>query len=142
MQDKLYQAYPDWAQWRLDTIAAAESLGYVEEPLGRRYYLFGRGNGPTIVGYKPQAGVGSMLQEVIPGVDEVAEELNGCLTLTMHDEVMVEVPDGKEQQAAYDIDMIMGDFWDEVAPGFRLQTDVEIGEIGESWGAMNQRYKN
>ena len=142
MQDKLYQAYPDWAQWRLDTIAAAESLGYVEEPLGRRYYLFGRGNGPVIVGYKPQAGVGSMLQEVIPEIDAAAESFGGCLTLTMHDEAMTEIPNGKEKEAGAEIRSIMEREWDMIAPGFRLKTDLEIGEIAESWGCMNARHKS
>ena len=140
-QDAIFQQYPDWAQWRTNTIKVSQDRGYVEEPLGRRYYLFGRGNGPIIVGYAPQAGVGSMLQEILPEVDFMVAETGGCIGLTLHDEIILEVPEKHHRYAQRCLQTVMEREWPEIAPGFKLKTDAEVGEPGESWGSMNARYK-
>lgn len=141
-QDAIFQQYPDWAQWRTNTIKVCTERGYVEEPLGRRYYLFGRANGPTIVGYQPQAGVGSMLQEILPEVDEMVTDWGGgCIGLTLHDEIILEVPDQTHRSTRVYLQNIMEREWPEIAPGFKLKTDAEIGLPGESWGSMNARHK-
>lgn len=145
MQQELYHTFDKWARWRFKVINQSIAQGYVREPLGgRRYYLWAprwRVSQPRIIGYIPQAGVGSALWDRIPVVAQAAQALGGRLTLTVHDEFIAQCPAANARVLGNRMQEVLECEWPGVAPGFRFQTDIEIGEPGESWGAMNARYK-
>lgn len=141
LQQGLYRLFPRWAKWRMQVVAEAEARGYVQEPFGRRYPITMPGRlRPRAVGFIPQAALGTMLWDRLPVVDEVCRGFGGFLTLTVHDEFIGEGPYETIQEQACQMQDALQREWPEIAPGFRLKTDVEVGLPGESWGRMNERH--
>lgn len=141
LQQGLYRLFPKWSKWRMNVVEMAEARGYVQEPFGRRYPITMRGRlRSRAVGFTPQTALGVMLWDRLPYVDNACMAYGGFLTLTVHDEFIGEGPTDTIAEQAADMQDQLECEWPEIAEGFSLKTDVEIGAAGESWGDMNERH--
>lgn len=133
-------AYSDVAAYKQYLVQCANSpedggLGYVRNPFGRvRFFYDGRG--PAAVDFIPQSTVADILWCVLMEVDEAARSLGGRFILTVHDSILVQVPQQNVAKMVAEMRRIMSRVFDQVAPGFKIPVDFETAGPGQSWGAV------
>jgi DNA polymerase I-like protein with 3'-5' exonuclease and polymerase domains len=133
-------AYSDVAAYKQYLVQCANApgdggLGYVRNPFGRvRFFYDGRG--PAAVDFIPQSTVADILWCVLKEVDDVARSLGGRFTLTVHDSILVQVPQRHVDKMVSEMRRIMSRTFDCVRPGFSIPVDFETAGPGQSWGAV------
>ncbi len=129
-------AYSDVAAYKRWLVTQCEEIQYIRNPFGRvRFFYDGRG--PAAVDFIPQSVVADILWCVMLEIDQVARSLGGRFTLTVHDSILVQVPQARVAEMVAHMRRIMTREFNCVMPGFRIPVEFEHAGPGESWGAVH-----
>lgn len=125
--------YSDVAAYKKHLSMQCEHQRYIRNPFGRvRFFYTGRV--PAAVDFVPQSTVGDSLWCVLLEVDEAARALGGRFTITVHDSILVQVPEASVEKMAREMRRIMCRTFDCVCPGFSIPINFKAAGLGQSWG--------
>jgi DNA polymerase I-like protein with 3'-5' exonuclease and polymerase domains len=128
-------AYSDVAAYKRYLVMQCETKQYIRNPFGRvRFFYDGRG--PAAVDFIPQSTVADILWCVLLEVAKVARSLGGRFILTVHDSILVQVPQHHVAKMVSEMRRIMSRTFDCVTSGFCIPVEFEAAGPGESWGAV------
>jgi len=128
-------------RWRLRTAyvrwlsTTVKTKGYLVNPFGR-VRVFPNRKATEAVNFIPQSIVADILWCVLHDVATTARALGGRMTTSVHDSILIQVPQACVNDAIQQVKQIMERRFDCVAKGFYLQVGVERGEPGASWGSV------
>lgn len=129
--------YHDVAAFKQVLVRMCETRGWVRNPFGRvRFFYDGRG--PAAVDFWPQSSVADILWCVLKPVAVAARELGGRFTLTVHDSILVQVPERNVPEMVRRMNEIMTRPFNCIAPNFRIPVEFEVGKPGASWGEVKE----
>jgi DNA polymerase-1 len=146
--DRYYERFPGIRAFTHSTLAFAREHGFTKTLFGRKTHFEPniRSPNPSIRAGAERAAINAPLQgtsadlikRAMARMDEALEEagLDGVkMLLQVHDELVFEVPDGREEEAAAVIRQVMANA---AQPAMTLDVplDVEVG-WGEHWGAAH-----
>lgn len=106
--------------------------GYLINPFGRLRVFHDR-RAAAAVDFIPQSIVADMLWCVLRPVAEYVKSLGGRLTTTVHDSILVQVPEYRVEECAHGVKAIMERRFDCVAKDFYVPVEVKAGKAGASW---------
>lgn len=128
--------------WKDSVAAELVSCGYVETLYGwRNYYpmffspLRGERNEAlrAAANMPIQGTAGGVLKKLLVAVDSVAAQNGAALVLTVHDEVVYEVPEGNARGFGRELEKIGR----EVAPELSVPLRLDV-QIGPDWGTLTE----
>jgi DNA polymerase I-like protein with 3'-5' exonuclease and polymerase domains len=108
---------------------------YVKNPFGRIRF-FHANEAPAAVDFIPQSTVADVLWCVLKPVADMAKRYGGRLMTTVHDSVLICVPPENVDAAAAEMKAIMEKRFDNVARGFFIPVEIEVGAPNASWGEL------
>lgn len=127
--------YAKAAGFRTQALALAKSKRYVENPFGfRRYFPQRDFPAPSAMSTLIQSTGAFMMWSILPDLAAAAKSFGGNLLLTVHDDVMWQVPKEHKVPAMEAIQEIMQREFPMVAPGFRCPATKKFSPY--SWGEM------
>lgn len=130
-------AYPRAAAFRRAALAEAQAQRFVVNPFGlRRYFPHAKFPAPSAMSTLIQSTGAIMMWKILPQLEKALDACQGRLLLSVHDDIMGEVPVGTEHAALDAIREIMEQSFPEVAPGFHVP--VTLKSSGTSWGEMHE----
>ncbi len=143
--DAYFQTYPGIRRYVDETIARAKEQGYVETLLGRRRYfpiLKNRSGSPADRQQAERAAINHPIQGTAADIIKMAmvrlhaalaeQGLRSRLLLQVHDELVLEVPDGELQAAAALVRQVM-------EGAFELDSGLTVDvEVGPNWFEMEK----
>jgi hypothetical protein len=121
-----------YVRWISNTV---RQKGYLVNPFGR-VRVFPDRRATEAVNFIPQSIVADILWCVLRGVATTARALGGRMTTTVHDSILIQVPQDHVDEAKQQVKSIMERRFDCVAKGFYLGVGIETGEPGASWGSV------
>jgi len=145
---RYFERFPGIRQYIDDTLQFARTNGYTQTLFGRKTHFFPniRSPNPSIRGGAERAAINAPIQgtsadlikRAMARMDKALAQagLDGVrMLLQVHDELVFEVPDGREEQAAEVVRRVMAGA---AEPAVRLDVplDVDVG-WGEHWGAAH-----
>lgn len=123
------------ASYRHQQLAIAQAQRYVQNPFGlRRYFPHQKFPAPAAMSTLIQSTGAIMMWHILPELERAAESFDGKLLLTVHDDVMLEVPLEHQSEALHAVKDIMEQEFPQVAPGFKVPVTPKTSAI--SWGEM------
>jgi DNA polymerase-1 len=146
--DRYYERFPGIRAFTHSTLAFARERGFTRTLFGRKTHFEPniRSSNPSIRAGAERAAVNAPIQgtsadlikRAMARMDDAlaAAGLDGVrMLLQVHDELVFEVPDGRQEEAAAVIKKVMAEA---AAPALKLDVplDVEVG-WGEHWGAAH-----
>jgi DNA polymerase-1 len=146
--DRYFERFPGIRAYIHGTLAFAREHGFTKTLFGRKTHFEPniRSPNPSIRGGAERAAINAPIQgtsadlikRAMAGMDKALTDsgLDGVrMLLQVHDELVFEVPDGREEEAAVVIKRVMANA---AEPGQQLEVplDVEVG-WGEHWGAAH-----
>jgi DNA polymerase-1 len=145
---RYFERFPGIRHYIDDTLQFARAHGYTKTLFGRRTHFYPniRSPNPSIRGGAERAAINAPIQgtsadlikRAMARMDHALAEagLDGVrMLLQVHDELVFEVPDGREQEAAEVVRKVMATAA-EPAIALDVPLDVEVG-WGEHWGAAH-----
>lgn len=130
-------AYKKAAAFRVRALTGARALGYVENGFGmRRYFPHEKFPAPAAIATLIQSSGAFMLWNTLPAHAAGAHACGGRPVLTVHDDVMWEVPAARAKEARALIREVMQHKFPEIAPDFYVPAVVK--QSAESWGALKE----
>jgi DNA polymerase I-like protein with 3'-5' exonuclease and polymerase domains len=108
---------------------------YITNPFGRTRF-FHSGAGPAAVDFIPQSIVADVLWCVLKPAADMARRYGGRITTTVHDSILIQVPQAALFDACREIKEIMEQRFDCVSPGFLIPVEVEWAEAGQPWSEV------
>ena len=145
---RYFERFPGIRAYIDDTLQFARSNGYTQTLFGRKTHFFPniRSPNPSIRGGAERAAINAPIQgtsadlikRAMARMEQALAEadLDGVrMLLQVHDELVFEVPDGREQEAAEVVRKVMATAA-EPAMTLDVPLDVEVG-WGEHWGAAH-----
>jgi DNA polymerase-1 len=146
--DRYYERFPGIRAFTHATLAFAREHGFTRTLFGRKTHFEPniRSPNPSIRGGAERAAINAPIQgtsadlikRAMARMDDalVSAGLDGVrMLLQVHDELVFEVPDGREEEAAAVIKQVMSSAA-EPAMTLDVPLDVEVG-WGEHWGAAH-----
>jgi DNA polymerase-1 len=145
---RYFERFPGIRSYIDDTLQFARERGYTETLFGRKTHFFPniRSPNPSIRGGAERAAINAPIQGTSADlIKRAMARMDGALAeagldgvrmlLQVHDELVFEVPDGREEQAAEVIRRVMEGA---AGPALKLDVplDVDVG-WGEHWGAAH-----
>lgn len=145
---RYFQRFPGIRQYIDDTLQFAKTNGYTQTLFGRKTHFFPniRSPNPSIRGGAERAAINAPIQGTSADlIKRAMARMDGALAeagldgvrmlLQVHDELVFEVPDGREEEAAAVVRRVMSTA---AEPALKLDVplDVEVG-WGEHWGAAH-----
>jgi DNA polymerase-1 len=125
-----------WA-FRQSISNAVVARGWIKNPFGRaRFYYNGTKDIPSALDYIPQSTVADILWSILKPVAECAERYGGRLTTTVHDSVLIQCPNDRIRDCIRECKAIMEREFPQVARGFKIPVECELGGPGVSWGEL------
>lgn len=135
IMDGLDAYYVDVKAYKNHLINMCDTKKYVTNAFGRTRF-FHSGQAPAAVDFIPQSTVADVLWCVLKDIAVFARSLGGRLTTTVHDSVLIQVPNDKVTVAAAGMKEIMERRFDCVAPGFFLPVELKVAAPGQPWSEM------
>ena len=126
---RYFEAYPNVKAWHDHQVAAAKRDGGVRTLTGRIRTM----DKPllTVAANSPTQGTGAdILKLALSPVAKMCFERGWDLVAEVHDEIVLEVPDGEEQEAAAELEKLM------VAAGQKVLKQVKVeaeSSTGKTW---------
>ena len=131
------KAYHKAARFRQDAIELARRMRYVQNGFGlRRYFPQKDFPAPSAMSTLIQSTGAMMMWHIIPMLAQRMAELGGSLLLTVHDDVLAEVPAESAHYALGFIQAVMEQEFSQVAPGFRCPVTPKMSTT--NWGDMQE----
>jgi len=140
---KYFERFPGIRDYMEETKAFAKQHGYVTTLFGRKcHYPEIKHSNASIRAFNERAAINARLQGSAADIIRRAmtrmdaalakKKLNAQMLLQVHDELVFEVPEGKEEDAAAVVRQVMGGA---AEPALKLEVplDVEVG-WGPNWG--------
>lgn len=125
------------AEFRQRALALARSRRYVENPFGlRRYYPHETFPAPSAASTLIQSTGAMMMWTIIPALADMLSALGGRLLLTVHDDVLGEVPKARMGEALKGLKEIMEQPFEQVAKGWYCPCQLKWSD--KSWGEMEE----
>jgi DNA polymerase I-like protein with 3'-5' exonuclease and polymerase domains len=112
-----------------------KNQGYIVNPFGR-YRFFHHRHAPAAVDFIPQSTVADILWCVLLPVAEKVRSLGGRLLTTVHDSIVVQVPQARVDECCAEMKRLMERQFDNVSPGFFIPVDFETARPGGSWAEV------
>jgi DNA polymerase I-like protein with 3'-5' exonuclease and polymerase domains/uracil-DNA glycosylase len=115
---------------------AGEGDRSVTNPFKRKRYFYDRKKRQTAaINTLIQGTAADVMWGVLRGVDKAVSEFGGALLLTVHDEVLVELPTVSLREGAAAVREEMEREWPQIRPGFKCPTALKVGK---NWGEMEE----
>ena len=146
--DRYYERFPGIRAFTHSTLAFVREHGFTKTLFGRKTHFEPniRSPNPSIRGGAERAAINAPIQgtsadlikRAMARMDDALEEagLDGVrMLLQVHDELVFEVPDGREEEAAAVIKRVMSEAAEPMMT-LDVPLDVEVG-WGEHWGAAH-----
>ncbi|MCH8616906.1 DNA polymerase I [Sphingomonas sp. SM33] len=145
---RYFERFPGIRQYIDDTLQFVRSHGYTKTLFGRKTHFYPniKSPNPSIRGGAERAAINAPIQGTSADlIKRAMTRMDGALAeagldgvrmlLQVHDELVFEVPDGREQEAAEVVRRVMATA---AEPAIKLDVplDVEVG-WGEHWGAAH-----
>lgn len=135
--DGLAEYYYETTAYKQLLVSQAKTQKHVRNPFGRVRFFYD-GSATAAVNFIPQSTVADILWCVLYDVAQMAKSLGGRLTTTVHDSILIQVPMDAVDVAGQRMGEIMERRFDNVAPGFYIPTELEVGAPGASWGDLRK----
>ncbi len=135
IMDGLAAYYTDVTAYKAHLIGLCDTKKYIINPFGRTRF-FHNGQAPAAVDYIPQSTVADILWCVLKDVAVMARSLGGRLVTTVHDSILIQVPNERVAEAARRMKNIMERRFDCVAKDFFIPVELEVAGPGESWAEV------
>lgn len=127
--------YKTAASFRKEILSEAQARRYVQNPFGlRRYFPHAKWPAPSAMSTHIQSTGAIMMWRILPQLEQAALSFGGRLLLSVHDDILMEVPEDATQKALAGIVEIMEQKFPEVAPGFYCPVTPKYSDV--SWGDM------
>jgi hypothetical protein len=108
---------------------------YIKNAFGRIRF-FHANEAPAAVDFIPQSTVADVLWCVLKPVSDMVRAYGGRMYTTVHDSILVAVPEHARDTVAKKMKQIMEKRFNNVAPGFYIPVEVEAAGPGEPWSAV------
>lgn len=108
---------------------------YIQNPFGRIRF-FHANEAPAAVDFIPQSTVADVLWCVLKDVADMAKRYGGRCYTTVHDSILIAVPQAVRMQAAAEMKAIMERKFDNVATGFYIPVEIEMAGPGRPWSEV------
>jgi DNA polymerase I-like protein with 3'-5' exonuclease and polymerase domains len=128
----MFARYHKWAAWRQGIIKDAERQKWLRNPFGK-WAPFLRPHASKAVNFMPQSGAACCLWYSLPLVEKAIAPFGGMLYNTVHDEITVQAPIGKESEVSQAAKMVMEYSWPQLGG---LVVPVKV-KMGSNWGTMS-----
>ena len=123
------------ASARQQILAEAQARRYVQNPFGlRRYFPNAKWPAPAAMSTHIQSTGAIMMWTILPALEQVYADNGGQLLLTVHDDVLGEVPSERKDATMRAVVEVMEQEFPEVAAGFRCPVTPKTSDL--SWGEM------
>lgn len=132
--NRIYWRLESYKQWVISQLIAK---GYVTNPFGRIKFSHAH-DAPSAYDFIMQSTVADILLCVLCAIASMARSLGGRLILTVYDSILIQVPIEKQDEGIKGLREIMERSFDNIAPGFKIPVEIEIGEAGASWGNLRK----
>lgn len=134
--DGFNKTYHRAAGFRQEALARFQAQRYVQNPFNlRRYFPHSTFPAPAAMSTLIQSTGAIMMWRILPQLEAALTGLGGQLLLTVHDDILGEVPAENRDKALTAITEIMGQTFPEVANGFRVPCAPKWS--ADSWGEMH-----
>ena len=135
--DGFNRMFPVAAGYRVGELAVARAQRYIQNPFGlRRYFPHQTFPAPDAMATKIQSTGAIMMWTILPQLAGAARSLGGSLLLTVHDDVLMQVPAEKRDEGLEAVREIMEQPFNEIAPGFRVPVTKKWSPT--NWGEMQE----
>jgi DNA polymerase-1 len=134
--DGFDKAYAKAAAFRHEALNIAQAQRYVQNPFGlRRYFPHQKFPAPSAMSTLIQSTGAIMMWRILPQLHAAALSFSGDLLLTVHDDVLMEVPHEHEDAALHAVKDIMEQKFPEVHPDCFIPAQTKLSRL--SWGEMH-----
>jgi DNA polymerase-1 len=136
------KVYTKAASFRKQVLAEAQARRYVQNPFGlRRYFPHAKWPAPSAMSTHIQSTGAIMMWRILPQLEQVAKNFDGNMLLSVHDDILMEVPIEHANKALASIQQVMEQRFHEVAPDFYCPVQLkdslaDDGTTITSWGEL------
>jgi DNA polymerase I-like protein with 3'-5' exonuclease and polymerase domains len=133
----VWGGYAKAQAYKMHLVDMCDTQHKIINPFGRVRY-FHDGRAPAAVDFIPQSTVADILWCVLKPVAEVARKFGGRMVTTVHDSILITVPQEAAKAAALAMKETMEQRFDCVRPGFYIPVELEMAGPGEPWSAVRK----
>ena len=137
ISDGIWRHYGKTTAYKEHLIQLCKNKKFIQNPFGRVRF-FHANEAPAAVDFIPQSIVADVLWCVLKPVADMARRYGGRIYTTVHDSILIAVPQEHVSAAAKEMVELMERRFDVVKPGFYVPVDVEIAGPGEPWSAVRK----
>jgi DNA polymerase I-like protein with 3'-5' exonuclease and polymerase domains len=127
--------YDKVTQYKDHLVTLCKQKKYIRNAFGRIRF-FHANEAPAAVNYIPQSTVADVLWCVMKEVSDMAKRYGGRMYTTVHDSILIAVPQSCVDTAAREMKKIMEKRFDNVAQGFYIPVELEFAEPGRPWSEV------
>ncbi len=131
----IWQHYSKTTAYKDSLVSLCKNKKFIQNPFGRIRF-FHANEAPAAVDFIPQSTVADVLWCVLRPVADMARRYGGRIYTTVHDSILIAVPQEHRAAAAQEMREIMETRFDIVKPGFYIPVEVEWAGPGEPWGKV------
>lgn len=128
-----FKQFPKIKEWREQVVRFGQSNGYLVNPFNRRRYFFGQNDVPKMYNFIPQSSGADILFQALIRLDQNLPK-HSRQVLTVHDSILIECPEDKQQEVIQCIKDCMEAPIEEL-PGLRVPVTLDVGA---NWGACDE----
>jgi DNA polymerase I-like protein with 3'-5' exonuclease and polymerase domains len=137
VSDAIWGHYDRVKIYKEHLITLCKQKKYIQNPFGRIRF-FHANEAPAAVDFIPQSVVADCLWCVLKEVAEMAKRYGGRIYTTVHDSILIAVPQAVKEAAASEMQRIMERHFDNVAEGFFIPVELEIAGPGRPWSEVEK----
>jgi DNA polymerase I-like protein with 3'-5' exonuclease and polymerase domains len=135
ISEQMWGHYADATAYKNYIISLCNTQKFVKNPFGRIRF-FHDGSAPAAVDFIPQSTVADILWCVLKPVAALARALGGRMVTTVHDSILVCVPEAAVGEVSAKMKSIMQRHFDCVRPGFYIPVEIEVAPAGAPWSKV------
>lgn len=137
ISEGIWGYYTDATAYKDYLVELCTSQRYITNSFGRTRF-FHAGRAPAAVDFIPQSEVADIIWCVLKPVADMAKRYGGRIVTTVHDSILICVPKKYRKKAALEMKAIMERKFDNVAEGFFIPVELELGEPGAPWSSLTK----
>jgi DNA polymerase I-like protein with 3'-5' exonuclease and polymerase domains len=137
VSNAIWGYYTDATAYKEMLVELCNTQRYIQNPFGRTRF-FHSGKATAAVNFIPQSIVADILWCVLKDVADLARSLDGRLVTTVHDSILLCVPEENVMAAAKGMKKIMERKFHCIRKNFYIPVSVEAGKPGASWGELEE----
>jgi len=131
----IWGKYTDVTAYKNYLISLCDTKRFLLNPFNRPR-AFHDGRSAAAVNFIPQSTVADILWCVLKPVADMARRHGGRMYTTVHDSILIAVPEENVPAAAKEMRKIMEQRFDNIAPGFFIPVELKVAGPGEPWSKV------